>query len=301
MLEDYDYKKWSKSTMSKYLLYKKFDYKEGLCEKLDSHFVGDGLKGDLGIVDTPSNIKQRQEKYGINEYPRKGASDSFMKTIGRVFEDDMLKVLFLSAIMVMAIGVDEYGLYEGCMEGISIILSFFMITILDAYFSVNINEKVKKMREKMHIQDNIVTFRRNIKDDEFRWYTNECEGFFKYLKTDELVVGDIYEFTDGMRVPADSVILYVDKTDNPKGLVEVNEGDVTGFYCQQTKSNISDKNLKDNATASNILYSQSYVISGKGKAIVCCVGFRTQAGMPVETDVDLSFNKRKTPLKDILV
>jgi magnesium-transporting ATPase (P-type) len=38
---------------------------------------------------------------------------------------------------------------------------------------------------------------------------------------------------------------------------------------------LEDQNL------SNVLYAKSYVIKGKGKAIVCAVGHRTQFGMPV--------------------
>ena len=45
----------------------------------------------------------------------------------------------------------------------------------------------------------------------------------------ELVVGDIYEFHSGMRIPADSVILEVSE-ETEQGIVECNEGDVTGNY-----------------------------------------------------------------------
>jgi magnesium-transporting ATPase (P-type) len=41
-------------------------------------------------------------------------------------------------------------------------------------------------------------------------------------------------------------------------------------------------------------------VSGKGKAIVCAVGERTQFGLPVDIDIDISLEKKKTPFKEKL-
>ena len=76
-----------------------------------------------------------------------------------------------------------------------------------------------------------------------------------------------------MRIPADSVILEVSE-DTEHGIVECNEGDVTGYYSLQHKKDLVETD-KCNNNVSNILYAESFIVSGSGKAIVCCVGTRT--------------------------
>jgi magnesium-transporting ATPase (P-type) len=49
----------------------------------------------------------------------------------------------------------------------------------------------------------------------------------------------------------------------------------------QIKRYLPAKEMFNDQDLSNVLYAKSYVIKGKGKAIVCAVGHRTQFGMPV--------------------
>ena len=67
IFEHKDKKKWHRTTISKYLLYKKFGFKKGLAQKLNSKFDPDN--NIYGIDDCPDNIKWRQKTYGKNEYP----------------------------------------------------------------------------------------------------------------------------------------------------------------------------------------------------------------------------------------
>ena len=128
------------------------------------------------------------------------------------------------------------------------------------------------------------------------------------MNSEELVVGDIFEFKAGMRIPADSIIIEVspNKDNNmegePEPYIECNEGDVTGYFCQQNKGVLKKEAIFKNSgnALSNILYAQSFVVSGSGKAIVCCVGQRTQWGLPVDIETDISLEKKKTPFKEVL-
>lgn len=46
------------------------------------------------------------------------------------------------------------------------------------------------------------------------------------------MVGDIFEFESGMKIPADCLIL------EASGEIECNEGDITGLFTMQTKNDI---------------------------------------------------------------
>ena len=110
-------------------------------------------------------------------------------------------------------------------------MTFLLVTILEANFNKYIDEQFQKIKELQGQQNNIKTFRRykcvsSLQSEGEEFETREID-----LKAEDLVVGDIYNYKDGMRIPADSVILEVD--DKKKdGLIECNEGDVTGYYCQ---------------------------------------------------------------------
>lgn len=86
-------------------------------------------------------------------------------------------------------------------------------------------------------------------------------------------------------IPADSIITEIDSQTNQIAQVECNESEVTGVKTMQIKRKLplseEDAQLLQDQNLSNVLYAKSYIIKGKGKAIVCAVGHRTQFGMPV--------------------
>ena len=87
------------------------------------------------------------------------------------------------------------------------------------------------------------------------------------------MVGDVFRFTTGMCIPADSVVLSVDSATD--GRIECNEELVTGLLSQKIKGVIDRKMLEKYEEINNILYAKSFIVSGEGKAVVCAVGPRT--------------------------
>ena len=100
----------------------------------------------------------------------------------------------------------------------------------------------------------------------------------------ELMVGDIYRVETGMRIPADSILIKEENTndaefspafDSSEAQFLCNETEVTGIDATQPKGIVTDSLKGDKLQSSNVLYRRSYVVQGSGYAVVCCVGYRT--------------------------
>ena len=89
------------------------------------------------------------------------------------------------------------------------------------------------------------------------------------ILTTELVVGDVFLFSHGKKLPADALLL--EGTN-----VICNESDQTGENEPVKKTPLVDDNWEEGAK--NTLIAKSLVTSGSGKAIVAAVGYNTLAG-----------------------
>ena len=195
--------------------------------------------------------------------------------------DNMLKILMVGAIVSIVVGVAQRGPKTGWIEGGTILVTFLLVTIIDAFNAIQCEKKIQKLRMNIN-QFEIQVFRDS--------------AFDETINSEDLVVGDIYKFKAGMMIPADSII--IDVNSEFKNRVECNESDVTGLKTMQIKGKLDESNCNDDL--SNVLYSKTYVVRGSGKAIVCAVGHRTQFGMPVEFEDDYQIRDEKSPFKDML-
>lgn len=89
------------------------------------------------------------------------------------------------------------------------------------------------------------------------------------ILTTELVVGDVFLFSHGKKLPTDALLL--DGTN-----VVCDESDLTGEKDPVKKTPLVDGNWEEGAK--NTLMAKSLVTSGSGKAIVAAVGYNTSAG-----------------------
>jgi len=98
-----------------------------------------------------------------------------------------------------------------------------------------------------------------------------------------------------MSIPADSILVRIDKVDGKSRRVECNEELVTGLQSQQAKDIVTMEGLGEEI--SNVLYAKSFVVRGEGLAVVCAVGSRTQAGMPAMIPHDSELNNETSHLR----
>jgi len=114
------------------------------------------------------------------------------------------------------------------------------------------------------------------------------DGSTKTLPITELVVGDIIKLEQGMRVPADCVL--IDSFD-----VACDESAMTGEPEHMEKTHVNDGNYESNPDP--FLLAKSLIVKGMGTALVCAVGVNTRTGMAEEK---LNTEEDETPLQQKL-
>jgi P-type E1-E2 ATPase len=114
------------------------------------------------------------------------------------------------------------------------------------------------------------------------------EGMTQTLEISELVVGDIIKIEQGMKIPADCILL--------EGIdVSCDESAMTGEPDQMEKSNVTDHNYEHNPDP--FLLGKTLVAQGQGTAMVCCVGTNSRSGQAEEK---LQTEEEATPLQQKL-
>ena len=114
------------------------------------------------------------------------------------------------------------------------------------------------------------------------------EGSTRTLPITDLVVGDVIKLEQGMRVPADCLLI--------EGIdVACDESAMTGEPEHMEKSHVNDGNYESNPDP--FLLAKSLIVKGMGTAIVCAVGVNTRTGMAEEK---LNTEEDETPLQQKL-
>jgi P-type E1-E2 ATPase len=90
------------------------------------------------------------------------------------------------------------------------------------------------------------------------------------LSNDDLVVGDVFMFQNGMKIPADGVMIAGKD-------VKCEEGALTGEPDQFEKVALDAEKAQIDEL-SGVLLAKTVCCSGEGKAVVTCVGISTAAG-----------------------
>lgn len=96
-----------------------------------------------------------------------------------------------------------------------------------------------------------------------------------FIVNDDLVVGDIIKFKEGMKLPADCVM--IDGQD-----VTCSETELTGEPDSLEKVVVTQDNMNDGVQG--VLLAKSLCDAGSGKAIITAVGLNTAAGIISDND-----------------
>lgn len=227
------------------------------------------LKTDLkhGIVGTKDDLEERKRVYKSNaNKPRK--IKSIYELICECFEDFILKVLCVAAVVTLAVGMFEDP-SSGWIEGVSIIAA---IVIIVSVTTVNNYSNEKKFQELQGKQDQATAIVvRN--------------GVTTTIDSTELVVGDVVTIEPGKRIPADCILI------SSVGM-SCNESDMTGEPDALRKSHVTDQNFDQNPNP--FVLKGSLVEEGQGVGLVAAVGPNTRAGQ-VEKAMDIA--EEQTPLQ----
>jgi magnesium-transporting ATPase (P-type) len=207
---------------------------------------------DTGI--DPSTIAKRKQCHGTNAFPPPKIK-TLCELIMENFNDPINLVLCGAAVVSIIVGIIQEGFPEGLTEGLSIMVALFIIFFVN---SANNYASEKQLAKMIMSADNkqIAVWRGKADPD--------------MIGNEELVVGDVFRFDNGMKLPADCVMLSGSD-------VKCIEADLTGEPDAFPKVRL-DEESADIEELSGVLLAKSVCVAGTGNGIVIAVGENTPAG-----------------------
>jgi len=241
------------------------------------HAIVQHLKTDInkGINSkNAADMAEREQKFGKNT-PIIKPLKSLWFFIKEAFEDTMLRILTVAAIVSLIVGMIQEGLATGWMEGVAII---FAVLIVVSVSSIN-----NYMKEKQFAKLN--------SEEELRDVPVTRNGERQLICIYDLMVGDILHIATGDIIPVDGILAQGNK-------IQMDESSVTGETDLIVKTDFVK--LNDDFTSPSAKKEMPYMISGSkvmegtGNLLVCAVGIDTQIG---QLKLKLQEENPPTPLQ----
>ena len=239
------------------------------------------LKTDLknGITTTNQNeMNWRINTYGTNKLPPEKPL-RIIDFILECFEDPTLKVLLISAIVSLVIGLLKDGIKTGWIEGSAIFGAVFIVTGISS--SLNYNEQLQFQKLKEENQKKKVLVIRN--------------GVEMEINDEELLVGDLLVLKIGEILSIDGIFV-------SSNYIITDESAINGesdLIKKTSNFSIEFKNGINNYICP-ILISGTQILEGQGQMIVCAVGNKSFNGRNRELlskDNENNSEENLTPLK----
>ena len=194
------------------------------------------------------------ETFGENSFPPPHIK-SLWELVMDNFDETINQILCAAAVVSIIIGVIREGFPQGMIEGTSILIALVIIIVVNSANNYASERQLAKMVQLCSKQEVAV----------FRGSTDPIT-----VENDELVVGDLIKFAQGMKMPADCIM--VEGQD-----VVCREAELTGEPGGKSKVVVTEENYTRGAMGT--MMAKSEVISGFGKAIVVAVGRNSLAGI----------------------
>jgi len=204
------------------------------------------LATDMDTGLSESEVKTRQEKFGMNSLPKKKKTPQIIKFLTQFTDILVLVLIFAAAISLL--------LHE-TVDGL-VILGIVFINALLGYIQEARAEKAIEALKKMSTTHTKVL--RN--------------GEVKSTETEEIVPGDILILDSGDKVPADARLI-------ESISLEISESVLTGESKPVKKQ--AHEELGKNvllAERNNMLYRDTTVLFGRARAVVTATGINTEIG-----------------------
>ena len=209
--------------------------------------------------------------FNVNSYGKNArhqrATRSICDMICEVFQDFILKVLLVAAVVSTTLGCIQHGVAEGFQEGAGIMFAIVIIVVVTVG---NDYAKEKKFQELMSQADvKTITVKRN--------------GELSTIDSEELVVGDIVTIGYGQAVPADVLVI-------TSAECFTSEAALTGEPDDLPKEPVDETNPKGDP----FMLQGSEVQKGEAVGIVLAVGDNTNQG---RAGLSMNIEAEETPLQ----
>ena len=225
-----------------------------------------------------TDMDWRIKTFGTNKLP----PDKPLRIIDFIlecFEDPTLKVLLISAIISLIIGLLKEGLKTGWIEGSAIFGAVFIVTAISS--SLNYNEQLQFQKLKAENQKKKVIVIR--------------DGIEKEIDDEELLVGDLLVLKIGEIITVDGIFV-------SNNFIITDESAINGESDLIKKTSNFSSEFKNGVTnfVCPLLISGTQIMEGQGMMIVCAVGNKSFNGRNRELlskDNESNSEENLTPLK----
>ncbi len=228
---------------------------------------------------TSEEVAASRKKYGSNILTPP-SRDPWWKLFLEKFDDPIIRILMIAAIIAIGIGIFD-GKY---FEGIGIIIAILLATTLAFANEYKANAEFDILN-KVQDKDPIKTLR---------------DGEIKMIAKQDLVVGDIIFLEMGEEIPADSEVLEAIS-------LQVNESRLTGesLPAQKSANVTADAAHKETAYPANVLMRGTTIVEGRATAQIKAVGDRSEIGKTAraaaeETDDETPLNIQLEKLSKVI-
>lgn len=238
------------------------------------------LKSDIhdGInTKNDKDLKERTAKFGRN-VPVVRPLKSLWFFIKESFEDTMLRILSVAALISLAVGMWQEGVETGWMEGVAIIFAVFIVVSVSSINNYMKEKQFAKLNAEEELMDVPVT----------------RDGQRQMICIYDLLVGDILHLATGDIIPVDGILVQGNK-------ITMDESSVTGESDLIVKTDF--QKINDDFTSVRAKKEMPYIVSGSkvmegtGNLLVCAVGFDTRIG---QIKLKLQEDNPPTPLQEKL-
>ncbi|WP_207493558.1 cation-translocating P-type ATPase [Aridibaculum aurantiacum] len=205
---------------------------------------------DKGLTD--EEVKQRQQKYGLNKIPEPKGKSLFFIFISQ-FLNPLIYILIIAAIISIVIGDYVDAIFIACIIGLN--------AVLGAYQEWRAENSAAALRNMVKVQSRV---KRN--------------GDVHNVVADELVPGDIVLLESGHKIPADLRVLEAQD-------LSVEEALLTGesIAVVKHKDVVEGGNEISLGDRTNMLFAATAVQKGRGTGVVVSTGEHTQIGKIAES------------------
>ena len=225
---------------------------------------------------TPSQVEESRQKYGNNIItPSKRVS--MWRLFFEKFDDPIIKILMLAAVVSFGISIVEGG-FE---EPIGILIAIILATGISFYFERDANKKFEALTQ---VNDELPV--RVIR-----------EGKIIEVPKRDIVVGDVVMIETGDEIPADGTLVEAVS-------LQVDESTLTGEPMIDKTTDEEDFD-KEATYPSNAVMRGTTVLDGRGTFIVEKVGDATQYGEVAknatkESEEETPLNKQLDSLASLI-
>ena len=187
------------------------------------------------------------------------------------FEDEMLRILCIAAVVSLVLGIATEGLEKGWMEGTSILVAVVIIVTVTSGNNWIKEQQFKKL--------NAIASRKNV--NVYR------KGEVQNIDVNDLKVGDVQIVETGEIISVDGFL--IESHD-----IIADESSMTG-EPEGIKKNVP--NWSNNEKVNPFLISSSKILEGTGRMVVLAIGKNSQYGILKE---NLNASDDETPLQQKL-